>query len=74
MIRPEPEVVKAFANASQRFPEVLEFLSAWKAHELEALPSAINNPAVSQGRCQVLCELVKFVSESPELATTPTRT
>ena len=37
-------------------------------HELETLPSAINQPAVFQGRCQVLGELYKFAKEAPALA------
>lgn len=36
--------------------------------ELERLPSAGQNVALAQGRCQVLGELYKLVSESPDLA------
>jgi hypothetical protein len=37
-------------------------------HELERLPSATNNPAVFQGRCQILGELYEFAKESPAIA------
>jgi hypothetical protein len=68
MIRPDPKVVKAFAITSRQYPEILEYLESWRMRELEQLPSAINNAALMQGRCQVLNELYKLVKESPELA------
>jgi hypothetical protein len=68
MIRPDEKTVKAFALAVRQFPEVLEYLAAWRLHELEQLPNAINNAALMQGRCQVLGELYKLAKESPELA------
>jgi hypothetical protein len=68
MIRPDPKVVKAFAITSRQYPEILEYLEAWRMRELEQLPNAINNAALMQGRCQVLGELYKLVKESPELA------
>lgn len=68
MIRPDPNVVKAFAIVVRQYPEVAEFIAAWRMHELEQLPSALNNAALMQGRCQVLGELYKLVKESPELA------
>jgi hypothetical protein len=68
MIRPEPKVIKAVATAVRQFPEILEYLEQWRMHELENLPVTINNPAVSQGRCQVLGELYKFAKDAPSLA------
>jgi hypothetical protein len=68
MIRPEPKVIKAVATAVRQFPEILEFLEQWRMHELENLPVTVNNPAVSQGRCQVLGELYKFAKDAPSLA------
>lgn len=68
MIRPEPRVVKAFAQMIRQYPEILEFIHAWRMHELENLPSAVNHTAVSQGRCQVLGELHTFAKNSPEMA------
>lgn len=68
MIRPDERTVKAFAIAVRQFPEILEFLAAWRMHELEQLPNAINNAALMQGRCQVLGEIYKLAKESPELA------
>jgi hypothetical protein len=68
MIRPEPETVKSMAMAVRQYPELLKFFDAWRTHELENLPNALNNPAVSQGRCQVLGELLKFAKDAPDLA------
>ncbi len=68
MIRPTDEVVKAMALIVRQYPQVLTFLKEWKAHELEQLPFASGASAVSQGRCQVLAELVKLATNSPDLA------
>jgi len=68
MIRPTDEVVKAFALVVRQYPQILTFLSEWKAHELDQLPYAGQTSAVSQGRCQVLAELVKLATNSPDLA------
>ena len=68
MIRPDEKTVKSMGLAIRQYPEILSFLNAWRIHELENLPSATNNAAVSQGRCQVLGELYKFAREAPELA------
>jgi hypothetical protein len=71
MIRPSPQVVKAFAVTVRQYPEVLEFLRDWRQHELEQLPFALANSTLSQGRCQVLGELYKFVQDAPDLAAKP---
>ena len=68
MIRPDEKVVNALAIMVRQYPELVEFFAAWRMHELEQLPSALNNAALMQGRCQVLGELYKLVKESPELA------
>jgi hypothetical protein len=68
VIKPEPHVIKALAGAVRQFPDLLDWINAWYRHELESLPMAINNPAVGQGRCQVLGELAKFANDSPSLA------
>jgi hypothetical protein len=73
VIRPTDEVVKAMALIVRQYPQVLTFLTEWKAHELEQLPYAGNTSAVSQGRCQVLAELVKLATNSPDLAAKQTR-
>jgi hypothetical protein len=73
MIRPSPEVVKALAVTVRQYPAVLEFLRDWRMHELEQLPQALANSALSQGRCQVLGELYKLVNESPDMAANPSR-
>jgi hypothetical protein len=68
MIRPDPKIVKQVATMVRQYPDILEWLENWRTHELDNLPSALNNTAVSQGRCQVLGELVKFAKESPDMA------
>lgn len=68
MIRPSDEVVKSFASVVRQYPLILTFLTEWKNHELEQLPFATGASAVSQGRCQVLAELVKLATNSPDLA------
>lgn len=69
MIKPETEIIKVFATVVRQYPELLRWLEDWYKRELEMLPHVVNQPAVSQGRCQVLGELCRFVKESPSLAT-----
>jgi hypothetical protein len=68
MTKPSPYIIMALANSIRQHPELLEWLLSWKAHELEQLPHAITNPALSQGRCQVLGEICKLAKDAPELA------
>lgn len=68
MIKPEPEIIKVFATVVRQYPELLQWLEDWYKRELEMLPHVVNQPAVLQGRCQVLGELYKFVKESPSLS------
>jgi len=68
VIRPDASTIKALAGAVRQFPDLLRWIEAWRAHELEQLPMAVNNAAVAQGRCQVLGELAKFAREAPEHA------
>ena len=67
MRKPDPKVVLALAASVRQYPELLDWLKDWRYYELEQLPSAINNPALLQGRCQVLGELYRFAKEAPEL-------
>lgn len=68
MIKPEPQVVKAIAMAVRQHPELLEWLESVQQLEMRRLPYAVDNPAVSQGRCQMVHELVGFMKESPAMA------
>jgi len=68
MIRPDAKTLQSMAAVSKQFPEILEFIEAWRLHELETLPSVINNVALQQGRCQVLGEIVKLIKEAPSTA------
>lgn len=63
-----PEVIHALANSVRQYPVIQEWLGEWRMSELERLPSIGQNVTLAQGRCQVLGELYKLVSESPDLA------
>ena len=68
MIRPEPQVIKGLAMAVRQHPEILVWLEGLQAHEMKRLPYAVDNPAVFQGRCQMLVELIEFAKEAPAIA------
>jgi hypothetical protein len=68
-----PEVIHALANSITQHPVLLEWLGEWRMSELERLPSVGQNVTLAQGRCQVLGELYKLASESPDLAAKPRR-
>jgi hypothetical protein len=68
MIRPEPQVIKGLAMAVRQHPEVLGWLDGVYKLEMKRLPYAVDNPAVSQGRCQMLGELIEFAKSTPDLA------
>lgn len=68
MIRPEPEVIHALSATVRQYPVILEWLQAWRQHELEQLPSVTQNMALAQGRCQVLNEVEKLLRSAPEFA------
>jgi hypothetical protein len=68
MIKPEAQVIKGLAMAVRQHPEVLDWMQGLLAHELKRLPYAVDNPAVFQGRCQMLVELVEFARTAPAIA------
>ena len=68
MIKPDEKVVRTIAAVAQQYPEFTTWVELWRQHELEQLPNAVNNPALSQGRCQVLSELYRFVKDAPAVA------
>jgi hypothetical protein len=68
VIKPEPPVIKGLAMAVRQHPEVLAWMEGVLAHEIKRLPYAVENPAVFQGRCQMLVELIEFAKESPAVA------
>ena len=63
-----PELILALANSVRQYPVIQEWLGEWRTSELERLPSVGQSVTLAQGRCQVLGELYKLVSESPDLA------
>jgi len=68
MIKPAPPVIKGLAMAVRQHPELLAWMEGVYAHEMKRLPFAIDNPAVFQGRCQMMGELIEFAKESPAIA------
>lgn len=69
MIRPEPEIVEQWARVAAHYPGLVEWLEAWRMHELEQLPNvAPNIVATAQGRCQILTELYKLVNQSRDMS------
>lgn len=68
MIKPEPQVIKGLASAVRQHPEILVWMEGALAHEMKRLPYAVENPAVFQGRCQMLVELIEFAKEAPAIA------
>mgnify|MGYP003641533684 CR=1 FL=1 len=68
MIQPDKETVRAFAHIVQNVPRVAKYLEDQYRTELERLPLTANNVAVAQGRCQVLGEVCKLLSEAPHAA------
>ncbi len=68
MIKPNPHIIKAVAMAVRQYPEILEWLNGVSAAELQRLPWAVANPAIFQGRCQMIHELVEFAEQTPDLA------
>jgi hypothetical protein len=68
MIKPEPQVIKGLAQAVRQHPEILVWMEGVLAQELKRLPYAVDNPAVFQGRCQVVVELIEFAKNTPAMA------
>lgn len=68
MIKPEPQVVRGLANAVRQHPELLVWMEGVLAQEMKRLPYAVENPAVFQGRCQMMTELIEFAKQSPAMA------
>mgnify|MGYP003126680470 FL=1 len=62
MIRPAPEVLHDLVIIMRQYPNFVNFIKEWRQHELDQLPSVLQNT----GRCQVLSELHKVITESPE--------
>jgi len=68
MIKPEPHIIKGLAQAVRQHPELLAWMEGVLAQELKRLPYAIDNPAVFQGRCQIVVELIEFAKNTPAIA------
>ena len=68
MIKPVPHIIKGLAQAVRQHPELLAWMEGVLAHEMKRLPYAIDNPAVFQGRCQIVVELIEFAQQSPAIA------
>jgi hypothetical protein len=68
MIKPEPHIIKGLAQAVRQHPELLAWMEGVLAHEMKRLPYAVDHPAVFQGRCQIVTELIEFAQQSPAIA------
>jgi hypothetical protein len=68
MMKPDEEVIRAFAFTAQSVPAMKHFFTEWATIELRRLPVALNNTGVAQGRCQVLGEITDLFEQAPELA------
>lgn len=68
MIQPDKDTIKAFAHVAQNVPRVAKFFNEQYRSELERLPATVNNLAVAQGRCQVLGEVCKLLTDAPNAA------
>jgi hypothetical protein len=68
MHRPEYEALREAAQISKMSNEFMSWLKDWYAEELRKLPYATSNAAQSQGRCQALQELIKFLEKAPEMS------
>lgn len=66
MRRPTVEEFEQLARSVRSNPYLLRWVARWRDEELRALPNAINNTALSQGRCQVLNELTKLLEEAAD--------
>lgn len=71
MKRPDPDQLDALLKVAEHNPRFVEWLREWYLSELEALPLAVTNPTLSQGRCQVLQELVTQFDNAPKTAAKP---
>lgn len=71
MKRPEYEQLDAILKVAEHNPRFVEWIEAWYRSELEALPLSVANPALYQGRCQVLQELVNQFKNAPKFAAKP---
>jgi hypothetical protein len=71
MIRPSPDVLKTLAIVSRQHPDLVNWLGEWYRHELERLPSTVNNVTLAQGRCQVLGEVHNLLTKAPDMAAQP---
>jgi len=67
MIKPDEEVVRAFAHIAQNVPAAKAFIDEQYRTELERLPVANGSTGIAQGRCQVLQELHRLLNDAPEI-------
>jgi len=71
MKKPEPQVLKALAATVVNNPALLEWLRTVREDELRRLPYAVDHTAIYQGRCQMVNEVLDFLSQAPDLAAKP---
>jgi len=67
MIKPDEDVVRAFAHIAQNVPAAKAFIDEQYRTELERLPVANGSTGIAQGRCQVLQELHRLLNDAPAI-------
>ena len=67
MIKPDEEVVRAFAHIAQNVPAAKAYLDEQYHIELKRLPNANGSTGIAQGRCQVLQELHRLLNDAPAI-------
>lgn len=69
MRKPSDEDIIMLSAISRQYPKFKEWLEEWRQAELGTLPyHSPTNVGIGQGRCQVLTEVCKLVTDAPELA------
>ena len=66
MIKPDAEVVRAFAHIAQNVPAAKQWLDEQYHTELKRLPFTNGSTDIAKGRCQVLGEITNLLNDAPE--------
>ncbi len=67
MIKPDEDIIKAFAHVAQNVPRVAKYFDECYRTELERLPTvAAKAQGVASGRCQILKEVTDLLRDAPD--------
>jgi|SanBayMetagenome_1026888.scaffolds.fasta_scaffold230480_2 hypothetical protein len=67
-MRPTPQQLQTIARVAKQHPEFVDWLTEIRSQELDSLPYVVNNPQLTQGRCQMVTEIIKLLKDAPSLA------